>query len=102
MLFLGALVLALGNGTVEAACNPLVTTIYPEQKTRKLNQFHVWFPGGIVIGGVASFLLDKAGVIDWRIKLALILVPTVIYGILFIGQKFRPPNGCSQAFPSAG
>ena len=88
MLFLGALVLALGNGTVEAVCNPLVATIYPEQKTKKLNQFHVWFPGGIVIGGVTSSLLDKAGVIDWRIKLALILVPTVIYGILFIGQKF--------------
>jgi fucose permease len=88
MLFFGALVLALGNGTVEAACNPLVATVYPDQKTKKLNQFHVWFPGGIVIGGVAAYLLDKAGVTNWQIKLALILVPTVIYGILFIGQKF--------------
>lgn len=87
-LFAGALVLSLGNGTIEAGCNPLIATLYPEQKTRKLNQFHVWFPGGIVIGGVACFLLDKAHVADWRIKLALILVPTVIYGILFIGQKF--------------
>jgi hypothetical protein len=88
MLFFGALILALGNGTVEAACNPLVATIYPDQKTKKLNQFHVWFPGGIVIGGVAAFLLDKVGVTNWQIKLALILVPTVVYGILFVGQKF--------------
>ena len=62
MLFAGALILAMGNGTVEAACNPLVATVYADQKTKKLNQFHVWFPGGIVIGSVACFLLDKVGV----------------------------------------
>lgn len=88
MLFAGALILALGNGTVEAVCNPLIATIYPNQKTKKLNQFHVWFPGGIVIGGVAAFLLDQRGITNWQIKLALILLPTVIYGILFLGQKF--------------
>ncbi|MFH1746839.1 MAG: MFS transporter [Planctomycetota bacterium] len=93
MLFFGALILSLGNGTVEAACNPLVATLYPDQKTKKLNQFHVWFPGGIVLGGVASFLLDKLPLSNlainlWQIKVALILVPTVIYGLLFIGQKF--------------
>lgn len=91
LLFIGALIIALGNGTVEAACNPLVTTLYPDQKTKKLNQFHVWFPGGILIGGVASYLLGMAaagGAADWRLKLGLVFVPTVIYGILFIGQTF--------------
>jgi len=88
MLFCGALILALGNGTVEAVCNPLVATIYPDQKTKKLNQFHVWFPGGIVIGGVLSFLMDKADIGHWQLKLALILVPTVIYAILFVAQRF--------------
>jgi fucose permease len=88
MLFVGALILSLGNGTVEAVCNPLVATLYPEEKTRKLNQFHVWFPGGIVIGGVASYLLDQVGITDWRIKVALIIAPTVVYGLLFAGQAF--------------
>ncbi|MCK4874098.1 MAG: MFS transporter [Phycisphaerales bacterium] len=88
MLFFGALVLSLGNGTVEAVCNPLITTLYPDEKTKKLNQFHVWFPGGIVIGAVACFLLDRVGIGDWRIKVALILIPTVVYGILFTGAKF--------------
>ncbi|HNQ21767.1 MAG TPA: MFS transporter [Phycisphaerae bacterium] len=97
MLFAGALILSLGNGTIEAVCNPLIATLYPDQKTQKLNKFHVWFPGGIVIGAVASFLigqpgftawLDQVGFAAWRLKLGLILVPTVIYGVLFIGQKF--------------
>ena len=42
---------------VEAACNPLVATLYPNEKTKMLNRFHVWFPGGIVIGGVLGFIL---------------------------------------------
>ena len=84
----GALIVSLGNGTVEAVCNPLIATIYPEEKTKKLNKFHVWFPGGIVIGGVACFLLDQAGLVNWQLKLALILVPAVVYGILFTGQDF--------------
>lgn len=88
MLFSGALILSFGNGTVEAVCNPLITTLYPDQKTKKLNQFHVWFPGGIVIGGVLCYLLDQAGITDWRIKVAMIIVPTIVYGILFTGQKF--------------
>jgi hypothetical protein len=70
-----------------------VATLYPNDKTTKLNQFHVWFPGGIVIGGLLSFLIDAGGiggatVAAWQIKLALIFVPTVLYGIIFIGQKF--------------
>lgn len=88
MLFIGALTISMGNGLVEAACNPLVATIYPDRKTQMLNRFHVWFPGGIVIGGLASYLLDTMGVGLWQVKLGLVLIPTVIYGILFLGQKF--------------
>ena len=88
MLFTGALVLALGNGTVEAACNPLVATIYPDNKTTKFNQFHVWFPGGIVIGGLLCFAFSQMGIDSYKIRLALIMIPAVIYGILFMGQKF--------------
>ncbi|MGC8844563.1 MAG: MFS transporter, partial [Candidatus Hydrogenedens sp.] len=61
MLFFGALTIAFANGLVEGACNPLVATLYPDRKTEKLNQFHVWFPGGIVIGGLLCYFLDKVG-----------------------------------------
>lgn len=93
MLFAGALVLALGNGLVEAACNPLVASLYPDQKTVKLNQFHVWFPGGIVIGGVAAYLLDVAGFGSWQLKIGLILIPTLVYGHLLLRQRFPATEG---------
>ena len=88
MLFAGALVLALGNGTVEAVCNPLVATLYPDNKTTMLNRFHVWFPGGIVLGGLACFGLAQAGATSWKLRLMLIMIPAVIYGIMMLGQKF--------------
>lgn len=92
-LFAGALVISMANGLVEAACNPLVASLYPDNKTVKLNQFHVWFPGGIVLGGLAAFGLDSAGITSWQIKVALILIPTVAYGVLLLGQRFPATEG---------
>lgn len=101
-LFAGGFLIALGNGAVEAACNPLVATLYPNNKTTKLNQFHVWFPGGIVMGGLIAYIFDNTifkvtaenpnpevfGLAAWQLKLLLVLIPTAIYGFLIIGQKF--------------
>ena len=92
-LFGGALVISMGNGLVEAACNPLVAALYPENKTVKLNQFHVWFPGGIVLAGLVAYGLTQAGMTSWQLKLALILVPTLIYGFLLLGQRFPETEG---------
>lgn len=100
-LFAGALILSMGNGLVEAACNPLVAALYPNDKTVKLNRFHVWFPGGIVIGSVAAFLLDQAGLGAWQLKLGLILVPTALYGGMMLREAFPPTEGV-QAGVSMG
>lgn len=93
MLFGGALVIAMGNGLVEAACNPLVAALYPDDKTVKLNQFHVWFPGGIVLGGLGAFALSQVGFGAWELKLALILIPTAVYGVMLLGEYFPPTEG---------
>ncbi|MDZ7773713.1 MAG: MFS transporter [Balneolaceae bacterium] len=93
MLFAGALIIAMGNGLVEAACNPLVATLYPDDKTVKLNQFHVWFPGGAVIGGLAAYALTQLGIGSWELKLALILVPTAVYGYMLLFRLFPDTEG---------
>ncbi|MBT8405437.1 MAG: MFS transporter [Gemmatimonadetes bacterium] len=100
-LFVGALVIAMANGLVEAACNPLVATLYPDDKTVKLNQFHVWFPGGVVIGGLAAYGLDQIGIGSWQLKLGLILIPTAIYGFLLLTERFPETEGV-QAGVSVG
>ncbi|MBC7389027.1 MAG: MFS transporter, partial [Opitutaceae bacterium] len=85
-LFISTLLIGIANGMVEAACNPLVTTLYPNNKTEKLNQFHVWFPGGIVLGGVAAYFIDKGG-LNWQYQMSLIFIPVIAYGILFLKEK---------------
>ena len=92
-LFISTLFIGMGNGTVEAACNPLVTALYPEKKTTKLNHFHLWFPGGIVIGTLVVFFLgqkiaDTAYLSNWQILVGLMLIPTLLYGFLFLKLKF--------------
>ena len=93
-LFLSTLLIGIANGTVEAACNPLVAAIYPNNKTTKLNHFHLWFPGGIVIGTLIVFLYNKAGIgpiagmAPWQIQVAVMLIPTLIYGYMISKLKF--------------
>jgi len=86
-LYAGTLVFGIANGSVEAACNPLIATLYPTDKTTRLNHFHVWFPGGIVIGGLLAFVLGRAG-LGWQAQFGSMLVPLVIYGVMFRGQAF--------------
>ncbi|MEO7531302.1 MAG: MFS transporter [Sediminibacterium sp.] len=86
-LFISTLCIGIANGTVEATCNPLVATIYSDNKSTKLNHFHLWFPGGIVIGTLLVYFLDKAGV-GWQVQVGLMAIPTLLYGILFSKLNF--------------
>lgn len=86
-LFFSTLLIGIANGTVEAACNPLVTALYPEKKTTKLNHFHLWFPGGIVIGTLISHFGNLAE-ISWKIQMATMLVPAILYGLMASRLKF--------------
>ncbi|MEJ0106933.1 MAG: MFS transporter [Bacteroidota bacterium] len=92
-LFISTLLIGLGNGTVEAACNPLVASLYPESKTTHLNYFHLWFPGGIVIGTliVRFFGQNVPGTSylgNWQLLVGLMLIPTLLYLYFFSKLKF--------------
>ncbi len=86
-LFSSTLLIGLANGTVEAACNPLVTSLYTDNKTTKLNHFHLWFPLGIVIGSLLVLVFNKLG-IGWQIQVATMLIPALFYGYLFSRLDF--------------
>ena len=87
LFFFGTFAVGLGNGLIEAAVNPLVATVYADRKTEKLNQLHVWFPGGIVIGGLVAYAMTQMN-LGWQAKMVAIYLPIAIYGLLFLGQKF--------------
>lgn len=89
LLYLASIILALGNGTVEAFINPVVATMFNREKTKWLNILHAGWPGGLVFCGLATIYLEetlKSG--DWRIVVALVGIPAVIYLLLLLGAKF--------------
>jgi fucose permease len=88
-IWLGMLLTGIGWGLVETAINPLAATLYPEDKTHRLNVLHAWWPGGIIIGGLIGLLVGRLD-FSWQAKLAVVLIPAVTYGVGLLGTKFPP------------
>ncbi len=86
-LLISSFCIGFANGAVEAGCNPLIADIYHSNKTTMLNRFHVWFPGGIVVGALISKVMTDMS-FGWQAQIAVMLIPTVIYGYLILSQPF--------------
>jgi MFS family permease len=112
MLLGASFLIGLANGLTEAVINPLIATLYPERKTHKLNVLHAWWPGGLILAGLAGYGVTKALGLDaadarpgavsagWKIKMGLILLPTVIYGVLLLGTTFPPTERVASGIPA--
>ena len=86
-LLISTFFIGFANGSVEAACNPLIADMYTKNRTAMLNKFHVWFPGGIVIGALISKFMTDFGM-GWQMQIGVMLIPTLIYGYMFFKQEF--------------
>ncbi|MFO0944823.1 MAG: MFS transporter, partial [Planctomycetota bacterium] len=110
-LFGSSFLMGCGNGFTEVGINPLVATLYPKEKTHYLNILHAWWPGGLVIGGIAALLVGRGldlgflsvpGMgVNWQVSLCLIAGPAILYGLMLIPAKFpqteRVASGVSNA-----
>lgn len=85
-LYVATFIVALGNGTVEAVINPVVATLFSREKTKWLNILHAGWPTGLVLAGLMALLLGPET--GWRVKMILILIPTIIYGVMLWSRKF--------------
>ncbi|WP_373524615.1 sugar MFS transporter [Aquiflexum sp.] len=93
-LLISTLFIGFGNGCTEAACNPMIADMYSGVKMNKmLNRFHMWFPGGILLGALISKLMTDMGgfMADWQTQMWVLMIPTVIYAVLFFGKTFPKP-----------
>jgi MFS family permease len=86
-LLISTLFVGFANGCVEAGCNPLISDMYKDNKTTMLNRFHVWFPGGIVIGALVSAAMTSFG-LGWQLQIAVMILPTLVYGALLKTAEF--------------
>jgi MFS family permease len=87
-LLISTLFIGFGNGCTEAACNPMIADTYSGVKMNKmLGRFHMWFPGGIVVGSLISKFMTDAG-LGWQSQMWVTMIPTIIYAVLFYGKAF--------------
>ncbi len=100
VVWLGMLIIGIGQGLVETVINPLTATLYPEDKTHRLNVLHAWWPGGIIIGGLAGLAMGQAR-FGWKAQMAIVILPAAVFGIMGLGTKF-PPTERVAAGVSAG
>jgi len=85
LLYWGGLILALGNGTVEAFINPVVATMYTKDKTKWLTILHAGWPAGLVVAGIITIVLKDAA---WSLKLGVILIPALMYLFILMKETF--------------
>ena len=91
-LLISTLLIGIGNGCTEAACNPMIADAYEgKEMNTLLNRFHMWFPGGIVLGSLISKFMTDAS-LGWQAQIWIIVIPTLIYAYLFYGQEFHKPK----------
>jgi fucose permease len=88
-IWIGALITGIGWGLVETVINPLIASLYPEEKAGKLNSLHAWWPGGLVIGGLLGVAMSATG-IGWQPKLVVVVLPAIAVVTLCIGVRFPP------------
>lgn len=91
-LLISTLFIGFGNGCTEAACNPMIADMYTGVKMNKmLNRFHMWFPGGIVLGSLISKFMTDTG-FGWQSQIWIMMIPTIAYAVIFFGKAFPKPS----------
>ena len=96
LIYWGSIILGLGNGSAEAYCNPIVATMFSQDKAKWLNRLHAGWPGGLVLGGLCTIYIAKEHITDWRLTLGLILIPAFIFFFILVSLTF-PKSEREQA-----
>jgi hypothetical protein len=100
VLWIGAAISGMGWGLTETVMNPLVASLYPDDKTAKLNAAHAWWPGGLVIGGLLGVAMSNMQM-GFQMKLGLVVLPAIVVLVMSLGVKY-PPTERAAAGLSTG
>jgi MFS family permease len=100
-LYVAMFMFSIGNGICEVVVNPMVATLFPDNKTHYLNILHAGWPGGLIVGGMIAFFFNEVIKVHWIIQMSLFLVPVAFYGLLLLGQHL-PRSEAGEAGISYG
>jgi MFS family permease len=87
LVLISLLLTGLGWGAVEAASNPMVASLYPEEKTHRLNVLHAWWPAGIVVGGLLGIGITSVG-LPWELNMVILMLPAIVMAWMVFNTAF--------------
>ena len=87
VVLISLLLTGIGWGAVEAASNPMVAALYPEEKTHRLNVLHAWWPAGIVVGGLMGVAISALGW-PWQLNVIVLIVPALVMAWMVFSSEF--------------
>jgi MFS family permease len=99
LLNLAMVIWGFGWGATEASINPIIATLYPADKTGRLNALHAWWPFGIIVGGLLSVLFFKQLDLDWQVLIALPIVPGAVLALWAARHAFPQTESTAQGVP---
>lgn len=100
VLWIGAAIAGVGWGLVETVMNPLIASLYTDDKTAKLNAGHAWWPGGLVIGGLAGLWMSDMQ-LSLGMKMAIVVIPSVVVLAMALGVKYPPTERAASGASTA-
>ncbi|MFT4519648.1 MAG: MFS family permease [Halioglobus sp.] len=87
IVLVSLLLTGLGWGAVEAASNPMVAALYPDEKAHRLNILHAWWPAGIVVGGLLGVGISSFGW-PWELNMAVLIIPAIVLAWMVASSTF--------------
>lgn len=94
LIWAGMFINGLAWGATEGTINPMVSALYPENTTHRMNILHAWWPAGLVVGGLLG-LAGTGSIIGWRVMFATVPVMGVAIALLAANKRF--PQTTSEA-----
>jgi MFS family permease len=96
LLNIAMVIWGFGWGATEASINPVIATLYADNKTGKLNALHAWWPAGIIVGGLLSVLFFKSLNLSWEILVGLTIIPAIILAVWTMRHEFPQTESAVQ------
>lgn len=95
LLNIAMVIWGFGWGATESSINPVIATLYPHDKTGKLNALHAWWPAGLIVGGLLSALFRQMD-LPWQPLVGLCIVPGVVLALWAMRHSFPQTESTAQ------
>ena len=100
VLYIGFFLFGVGHGLVECVINPLMASIYSNEKTKRITAVHAWWPGGMILGGLTTLAVSTL-VASWQLRLCLILIPAATFLLMSLSLQYPQTERVTSNVPTS-